>query len=116
MCCVIYSFIIRVKLLIEYILISPLLIFSYVEWSLHEPFPGVYDFEGIADLEYFLQLVKDEGMYVILRPGPYICAERDLVSGDIAAVSNLIYLIGSRVLGRISILAAECCAQKTSEN
>lgn len=53
---------------------------SYVEWSLHEPFPGVYNFEGIADLEYFIQLIKDEDMYLILRPGPYICAERDFVS------------------------------------
>jgi len=51
-----------------------------VEWSLHEPYPGVYNFDDIADLEYFLQLVKDEGMYLLLRPGPYICAERDFVS------------------------------------
>ncbi|XP_025209097.1 beta-galactosidase-like isoform X2 [Melanaphis sacchari] len=50
---------------------------TYVEWSLHEPYPGVYNFDDIADLEYFLQLVKDEGMYLLLRPGPYICAERD---------------------------------------
>ncbi|XP_025409472.1 beta-galactosidase-like [Sipha flava] len=50
---------------------------TYVEWSLHEPHPGVYNFEDMADLEYFLQLIKEEGMYVLLRPGPYICAERD---------------------------------------
>ncbi|XP_025407480.1 beta-galactosidase isoform X2 [Sipha flava] len=50
---------------------------TYVEWSLHEPFPGMYNFEGIADLEYFIKLIKDENMYIILRPGPYICAERD---------------------------------------
>ncbi|XP_050523930.1 beta-galactosidase-like [Daktulosphaira vitifoliae] len=50
---------------------------TYVEWSLHEPFPGIYDFEGIADIEYFLELIKDAGMYILLRPGPYICAERD---------------------------------------
>lgn len=56
---------------------------SYVEWSLHEPYPGVYNFDDIADLEYFLQLVKDEGMYVLLRPGPYICAERDFVSNKV---------------------------------
>lgn len=54
--------------------------YSYVEWSLHEPFPGVYNFEGDANLEYFMKLIKDEGMYLILRPGPYICAERDFVS------------------------------------
>lgn len=50
---------------------------TYVEWSLHEPLPGVYNFEGIADLEYFIELIKNENMYLILRPGPYICAERD---------------------------------------
>ncbi|VVC31544.1 Glycoside hydrolase superfamily,Beta-galactosidase 1-like,Glycoside hydrolase, family [Cinara cedri] len=50
---------------------------TYVEWSLHEPYPGIYNFEGIADLEYFLKLIKDENMYLLLRPGPYICAERD---------------------------------------
>ncbi|XP_027837509.2 beta-galactosidase-like isoform X2 [Aphis gossypii] len=50
---------------------------TYIEWSLHEPYPGVYNFDDIADLEYFLKLVKDEGMYLLLRPGPYICAERD---------------------------------------
>ncbi|XP_060842334.1 beta-galactosidase-like [Rhopalosiphum padi] len=51
---------------------------TYVEWSLHEPYPGEYNFEDIADLEYFLKLVQDEGMYLLLRPGPYIGAERDL--------------------------------------
>lgn len=56
------------------------MIFRYVEWSLHEPYPGVYNFEEMADIEYFLQLVQDEGMYVLFRPGPYICAERDFVS------------------------------------
>ncbi|VVC32178.1 Glycoside hydrolase superfamily,Beta-galactosidase 1-like,Glycoside hydrolase, family [Cinara cedri] len=50
---------------------------TYVEWSLHEPRPDNYNFEDMADLEHFLQLIKDEGMYVLLRPGPYICAERD---------------------------------------
>ncbi|XP_050533362.1 beta-galactosidase-like [Daktulosphaira vitifoliae] len=50
---------------------------TYVEWSLHEPYSGVYNFDDMADLEYFIELIQDEGMYVLLRPGPYICAERD---------------------------------------
>jgi len=54
--------------------------YRYVEWSLHEPFPGVYNFEGMADLEYFLRLIQNENMYLLLRPGPYVCAERDFVS------------------------------------
>ncbi|KAF7687016.1 beta-galactosidase [Silurus meridionalis] len=51
---------------------------TYIPWSFHESVPGVYDFSGDRDLEYFLQLCHDIGLLVILRPGPYICAEWDL--------------------------------------
>lgn len=51
---------------------------TYVEWSLHNPKDGVYEWTGIADLENFLSICKEEDMFVLLRPGPYICAERDL--------------------------------------
>lgn len=50
---------------------------TYVEWSGHEPEPGQYNFEGNYDLLTFLETAKDLGLYVILRPGPYICGERD---------------------------------------
>lgn len=50
---------------------------TYVEWSLHEPLPQQFQFTGDQDLEYFLELAVQEGLYVLLRPGPYICAERD---------------------------------------
>lgn len=53
---------------------------TYVEWATHNPKPGVYVWEGLADLEYFLDLTKELDLLVILRPGPYICAERDNVS------------------------------------
>lgn len=53
---------------------------TYVEWSLHNPKYGNYTWDGIADLERFIQLAAQEDLYVILRPGPYICAERDLVN------------------------------------
>ena len=36
---------------------------------------GEYNFDGDADLETFLEIASEEQMYVILRPGPYICAE-----------------------------------------
>jgi len=62
--------------------------YRYVEWSLHEPHPGVYNFEGMADLEYFLQIIKEENLYLLLRPGPYICAERDFVSIIVANVTE----------------------------
>ncbi|XP_046804398.1 beta-galactosidase [Lucilia cuprina] len=50
---------------------------TYVEWSLHNPKEGVYVWDGIANLERFIKYAIDEDLLVILRPGPYICAERD---------------------------------------
>lgn len=52
----------------------------YVPWNFHEPQPGHYEFSGDHDVEYFLQLAHKLGLLVILRPGPYICAEWDMVS------------------------------------
>ena len=46
-------------------------------WNWHEPVPGVYNFEGGADLIAFLRLAANSGLLVLLRPGPYICAEWD---------------------------------------
>jgi len=48
---------------------------TYVAWNFHEPVEGEYNFDGDADLETFLEIASEEQMYVILRPGPYICAE-----------------------------------------
>ncbi len=50
----------------------------YVFWNLHEPRPGVYDFSGSLDVAAFIRTAQEEGLYVILRPGPYVCAEWDL--------------------------------------
>ncbi|WP_328320995.1 beta-galactosidase [Kribbella sp. NBC_00382] len=50
---------------------------TYVPWNAHSPRPGVFDTSGILDLARFLRLVADAGMYAIVRPGPYICAEWD---------------------------------------
>ncbi|CAL8331462.1 unnamed protein product [Lota lota] len=51
---------------------------TYVPWNFHEPSPNQYIFNGDRDLENFLQLAQDIGLLVILRPGPYICAEWDM--------------------------------------
>ncbi|MEQ2265030.1 hypothetical protein XENORESO_001226, partial [Xenotaenia resolanae] len=51
---------------------------TYVPWNLHEPERGVFDFEDELDLEAYLRLAASLGLWVILRPGPYICAEWDL--------------------------------------
>ena len=47
----------------------------YVPWNHHEPMPYQYTFEGAADVVHFLELADKLGFLVILRPGPYICAE-----------------------------------------
>jgi beta-galactosidase len=50
----------------------------YVFWNLHETRPGVFDFSGQKDVAEFLREAQEEGLYVVLRPGPYVCAEWDL--------------------------------------
>ncbi|XP_065055628.1 beta-galactosidase-1-like protein 2 [Rhopilema esculentum] len=51
---------------------------TYIPWNLHEPEPGVFDFEGDLSIRDFVLLAQTFGIYVIIRPGPYICAEWDL--------------------------------------
>ncbi|XP_023341954.1 beta-galactosidase isoform X3 [Eurytemora carolleeae] len=51
---------------------------TYVEWSSHQPNPEETIFKDNLDIEEFLQAAADTGLDVILRPGPYIDAERDL--------------------------------------
>ena len=48
---------------------------TYIAWDQHEPEEGVYDFSGKNDLMRFIDLAWKHGLYVIVRPGPYICAE-----------------------------------------
>ena len=50
----------------------------YVFWNLHEPTPGTYDFSGQNDVAAFLREAQQAGLFVILSPGPYVCAEWDL--------------------------------------
>src|SRR5579864_7442864 len=51
---------------------------TYVFWNVHEPKPDVFDFSGQLDVAAFVRMAQEEGLYVILRPGPYACAEWDL--------------------------------------
>jgi beta-galactosidase len=48
---------------------------TYAFWNLHEPRPGVFDFSGNNDIAAFVRMAQEEGLNVIVRPGPYICAE-----------------------------------------
>jgi beta-galactosidase len=50
---------------------------TYVFWNLHEPEPGRFDFSGNLDIAAFIRTAREEGLDVIVRPGPYICTELD---------------------------------------
>ena len=55
---------------------------TYLAWNLHEPEEPVNpdDYSKLRDMEQisdFIQTARDLGLYVIIRPGPYICAEVD---------------------------------------
>ena len=51
---------------------------AYVFWNYHEIAEGVFDFAtGNRDLARFVRIAQEEGMFVLLRPGPYVCAEWD---------------------------------------
>ena len=48
---------------------------AYMFWNYHEGVRGRYDFEGEKDVAEFCRLAQEEGLWVVLRPGPYTCAE-----------------------------------------
>ena len=48
---------------------------TYIPWNMHEPVRGQVSFEGRVDLGKFLKIAQELGLYAILRPSPYICAE-----------------------------------------
>ena len=50
---------------------------TYMPWNLHEAKEGHFDFTGILDIEKFIEIAESLDLYVIVRPGPYICAEWD---------------------------------------
>ena len=50
----------------------------YIFWNYHEQVQGKYDFTGQADIAEFVRLIQKNGMYCIVRPGPYVCAEWDM--------------------------------------
>ncbi len=48
---------------------------TYIPWNIHEPRKGEFVFDGMCDVVKFVKLAEELGLYVILRPSPYICAE-----------------------------------------
>ncbi|HLK60646.1 MAG TPA: beta-galactosidase [Chthonomonadaceae bacterium] len=50
---------------------------TYVFWNVQEPEKGKFNFKGEADIAKFVRMAQEEGLWVLLRPGPYVCAEWD---------------------------------------
>ncbi len=50
----------------------------YVFWNIHEQREGEFNFTGQNDIAAFCRLAQENGMYVIVRPGPYVCAEWEM--------------------------------------
>ena len=50
----------------------------YVFWNIHEQKEGEFDFSGQNDIAEFCRLAQKQGMWVIVRPGPYVCAEWEM--------------------------------------
>ena len=50
----------------------------YVFWNIHEQEEGKFDFTGNNDVAEFIRLAQKNGLYVIVRPGPYVCAEWEM--------------------------------------
>lgn len=51
---------------------------AYLFWNFHERTPGVFTWDGEADIAEFCKIAQEEGLWVILRPGPYTCAEWEM--------------------------------------
>ncbi len=51
---------------------------TYIAWNVHETAPDEFTFDGFADFERFLEIADALGLYAIVRPGPFICAEWEM--------------------------------------
>ena len=51
---------------------------AYLFWNMHEPRPGEFNWSGQADIAKFCEIAQEEGLWVVLRPGPYACAEWEM--------------------------------------
>ena len=50
---------------------------TYIPWNFHEPEEGKFEFDGWKDFTRYIRMAQELGLYVIVRPGPYICSEWD---------------------------------------
>ncbi len=72
---------------------------TYIPWNFHEPTEGNWQFSGDHDVVEFIKQAGDMGLYVIVRPGPYICSEWDFggLPGWLSAKANIQYRNNSAV-------------------
>jgi len=78
---------------------------TYAAWNIHEPKRGSFNFSGIADIESFIDKAAAHGLKVILRPGPFICAEWD--NGGFPAWLNAVPGIEMRRMNKPYLEAVE---------
>lgn len=82
----------------------------YIPWNFHEPYPGEYKFEGMADVTSFLDIVKELGFLALVRPGPYICAEWDFggfpwwLSSSKVSIPRSPFILTMRLLAEFNAL------------
>lgn len=48
---------------------------TYIPWNFHEPYKGKFLWDGMRDIVRFIEIASELGLYIIIRPSPYICAE-----------------------------------------
>jgi beta-galactosidase len=71
----------------------------YVMWNFHETSEGKFEFDtDERDVEAFIRLCQEEGMWVLLRPGPYICGEWDLGGLPLICSRTMIFSCASALI------------------
>ncbi len=60
----------------------------YIFWNIHEQEEGKFDFSGQNDIAAFCRAAQKHGMYVIVRPGPYVCAEWEMGRSSLVAAEE----------------------------
>ncbi len=86
----------------------------YVMWNYHEQKEGVFDFTSEnRDMAHFVRLCQQEQLYVILRPGPYVCAEWDLggIPSYLLAAHDIVLRANSRLAPRYMHAASRYIAE-----
>ncbi|MFM6954796.1 MAG: glycoside hydrolase family 35 protein [Sphingobacteriaceae bacterium] len=79
---------------------------AYVFWNYHEKEPGIFDFKTEnRNIAEFIRICKEEGLWVLLRPGPYVCAEWDFggLPTDLLSIPDIkIRCMDPRYMNRVS--------------